>query len=56
MYTNTKNRLDLCLPACWNIMMHVIEQNKKSCKNCKSYVNLTPPGEILGTILEVLFL
>ena len=56
MYTNTKNRLDLCLQTCWNVLMHVMEQNKKKLQNRKSYVNLTPPREILGTILEVLFL
>ena len=56
MYTNTKNRLDLCLQTCWNVLMHVKEQNKTKLKNCKSYVKLTPAREILGTILEVLFL
>ena len=56
MYTNTKNCLDLCLQTCWIVLMHVMEQNKIKLQNCKSYVNLTPPREILGTILEVLFL
>ena len=28
----------------------------KKLQNCKSYVNHTPPREILGTVLEVLFL
>ena len=32
------------------------QTKQKKLQNCKSYVNLTPPGEILGTILEVLFL
>ena len=31
MYTNTKSRLDLCLQTCWNVLMHVMEQKKKSC-------------------------
>ena len=53
MYTNAKNRLDLCLQTCWNVLMLVMEQKKL--QNCKSYVNLTPT-EILGNILEVLFL
>ena len=56
MYTNTKNRWDLCLQTCWNVLMHVMEQNKKMLRNCKRYVNLTPPREILDTILKVLFL
>ena len=50
MYTNIKNRLDLCLQRCWNVLMHVMEQKKL--QNCKTYVNLTPPREILGNILE----
>ena len=29
---------------------------QKKLQNCKSYINLTHPREILGTILEVLFL
>ena len=29
---------------------------QKKLQNYKSYVNLTPPRELLGTILEVLFL
>ena len=29
MYTNAKNRLDLCLQTRWNVLMHVMEQNKK---------------------------
>ena len=53
MYTNIKSRLDLCLQTCWNVLMHVMEQKKL--QNCKTYVNLTPPREILGNILEVLF-
>ena len=35
MYTNTKNGLDLCLQTGWNVLMHVMEQNKKSCKTVK---------------------
>ena len=41
MYTNTRNRLDLCLQTCWNVLMHVIEQNKKSYKIVKE--TLTSP-------------
>ena len=55
MYTNIKNRLYLCLQTCCNVLILVMEQNKKICK-IVSYVNLTPPREILGAILEVLFL
>ena len=29
---------------------------QKKWRNCKSYVNLSPPREIFGTILEVSFL
>ena len=35
MYTNAKNRVDLCLQICWNVLTHVVEQNKKSCKTVK---------------------
>ena len=35
MYTNTKNRLDLCLQTCWNVLMHVMAENKKSYKIVK---------------------
>ena len=35
MYTNTKNCLGLCLQTCWNVLMHVMEQNKKKCKIVK---------------------
>ena len=38
-----------CFDACYGT-------KQKKLQNCKSYVNLTPPGEILGTIFEVLFL
>ena len=38
-----------CFDACY-------ETKQKKLQNCKSYVNLTPPKEILGTILKVLFL
>ena len=43
MYTNTKNRLDLCLQTCWNVLMHVMEQNKKNCK----IVKVTLPSHLL---------
>ena len=35
MYTNTKNRLGLCLQTCWDVLMHVTGENKKSCKTVK---------------------
>ena len=38
-----------CFDAC-----HGTKQKKL--QNCKIYANLTPPREVLGTILEVLFL
>ena len=38
-----------CFDACYGT-------KQKKLQICKSYVNLTPPREILGTNLEVLFL
>ena len=38
-----------CFNACYG-------RKQKKLQNCKSYFNLTLPREILGTILEVLFL
>ena len=32
MYTNTKNRLGLCLQTCWNVLTHVMGESKKNCK------------------------
>ena len=43
MYTNTKNRWDLCLQTCWNVLMHVMEQNKKCCE----IVNVTLTSHLL---------
>ena len=37
---NTKNRLDLCLQTGWNVLMHVMEQSKKSCKIVKVTLTL----------------
>ena len=38
-----------CFDACYGT-------KQKKLQNCKSYVNLAPPREILGTMLEVLIL
>ena len=35
MYTNIKNRLYLCLQTCCNVLIYVMEQNKKICKIVK---------------------